>query len=421
LLVSNAMLARLLSPAEFGAYFLAFSIVFLGTQVGSLGLDKAVVRFTAENMGLGRFADVRRTVVLVFGIGLLGAVGTGLSYLLLGRYLGDVVFRAPTLGALTGLVAGWISLMALQRILSEAFRGFHDIRLAVLFEGGLGLATSLIFAVCLGFLFISAGQASLTVVVMLAASSAALSVVAGSLLLRRKVGALPPGEEGRLGLSEVWGVAWPSLITNLTLFAVTQADLWIMGAFRPQDEVAVYGAAARMVILVATPLMIVNSVVPPLIAQMYAQGRRGELECALRTVATLVGFPALAVLLVFVLMGGPLLGLVFGDYYAAGATVLALLSVGQLANVWSGSCGQVLFMTGHQALMMSITVVCGTTTVALSVLLVGRLGAPGVAAAASCGLILQNLAMWLATRATTGMWTHAGFEDLARLLRGKGL
>jgi O-antigen/teichoic acid export membrane protein len=41
-----------------------------------------------------------------------------------------------------------------------------------------------------------------------------------------------------------------------------------MGAFRPHTEVAVYGAASRLVILVAMPLVIVNSVVPPLIAGM---------------------------------------------------------------------------------------------------------------------------------------------------------
>lgn len=421
LLASNAMLARLLSPQELGAYFLAFSVVSLGSQLGSLGLGKPVVRFTAENLGLGRSHDVRRTVVLVYGLAVLGAIGVGLAYLLLGRFLEVSLFRAPALAAVTGLVAGWVAVMSLQRVLAEAFRGFHDIRLAVFFEGGLGLMTGVIFAICLGILLLSAGRSSLDVVLLLAGVSAAASVLAATWLLRGKVEALPVGDgESCLGLAEVWGVAWPSLITSFTLFAVTQADLWIMGAFRPPDEVAVYGAAAKTVVLVAMPLMVVNAVVPPLIAQMYAQGLKSELERALRTLATAVGVPSLAVLLVFVFAGGQILALVFGDYYAAGATVLALLSVGQLATVWSGSCGQVLAMTGQQTLLMVITFVCGFATVAAGVLLVGRYGATGVASAAATGLVLQNLAMWIGTRATTGMWTHAGVRDFAALLaRGK--
>jgi O-antigen/teichoic acid export membrane protein len=39
-LASNAMLARLLSPQDLGAFFLAFSIVWVGSLLGSLGLDK---------------------------------------------------------------------------------------------------------------------------------------------------------------------------------------------------------------------------------------------------------------------------------------------------------------------------------------------------------------------------------------------
>jgi O-antigen/teichoic acid export membrane protein len=38
-LMVNALLARLLSPQDFGAYFLALSTVYLGTTVGALGLN----------------------------------------------------------------------------------------------------------------------------------------------------------------------------------------------------------------------------------------------------------------------------------------------------------------------------------------------------------------------------------------------
>lgn len=165
------------------------------------------------------------------------------------------------------------------------------------------------------------------------------------------------------------------------------------------------------------PLLIVHLVVMPLVAEMYAQGRRTELERTLRSMATLGSIPASLVLATFVLLGGPILGLVYGDYYRTGATVLALLSLGQLVNVWTGCCTTTLMMTGHQLAMMTITMVCGSLTIVAILLVVGPYGSTGVAVATAAGLGLQNILMWLGARAATGMWTHAG---LAGLFGSKG-
>ena len=251
------------------------------------------------------------------------------------------------------------------------------------------------------------GQATLFIVMFLSAGSSFASVLLGSLLLRRKVTALPDeGTEGWIKPKDIFRVAWPLLITNLALLILTQADLWILGAFRPQEDVAIYGAAARVVFLLAMPLLVVNLVVMPLIAEMYAQGRRAELERTLRASATLAGIPAALILLIFVLLGAPLLGLVYGDYYRAGAVVLTLLSLGQLVNVWTGSSGMTLIMTGHQLVMMAITVVWGVVTIMVCLGVVGQYGPTGVAAATTAGLALQNVSMWLGAKAMTGMWTH---------------
>jgi O-antigen/teichoic acid export membrane protein len=63
-------------------------------------------------------------------------------------------------------------------------------------------------------------------------------------------------------------VSWPMWVTNITLFVGTQTDIWIVGAFRSQEEVAIYGAAVKLVLMVALPLQIVSTVVPPLITEM---------------------------------------------------------------------------------------------------------------------------------------------------------
>ena len=414
-LATNALLARLLPPQDLGAYFLAFSVVSLGALLGSLGLNQTVVRFVAESMGLGRFRQTRWVVGITCGLGLLGALGVGLAYLLLGRTVGNALFDAPVLGAATGLVAGWMAILTLQLLLAETFRGFNDIRLATLFGG---IVAGNLLLVCLVALWLSRGEASLADVVLLTAASGLVSILLGGWLLHRKVASLPrKGEDagGRTGTSKILRVAGPLLVTNLTYFAVLQADLWIMGAFRTQDEVAIYGSAARMVVMVALSLDVVDSVVAPLIAEMYAQDRKQELERALRGTATLAGIPALAGLAGFMLLGEQILGLVFGDYYRAGWGVLVILSLGYIAFVWTGSCALALIMTGHQREVMGATIASGLVTVAAGLAVVGPFGAVGVATVTAFAFALQNVLLWILARKKTGIWTHFDVVRLAAL------
>lgn len=417
LLASNALLARLLSPQDVGAYFLAFSLVSLGSWLGSMGLDKVSVRFIAETTGSGQFERTRQVAELVCKLGALGALGVGILYLSFVPLLGMELFHAPSLATASWLVAAWVLVVSPQRILAEVFRGFHDIRLAATFEGS-GLVTGALFTLCLILIWFIRGRAALDTVILFAVGSALASLILASWMLRRKITSLPRPKPGSFeGIGRTLHIAWPLLLTNVTLFAITQADLWIVGAFRPQEEVAIYGAAAKLVILVAMPLYIVNSVVPPLIADMYAQGKKRQLERVLRAAATLSGVPAFLVLAGFILLGGPILGLAFGDYYRDGATVLALLSVGQLVYAWAGSCGLALMMTGHQMMMMVITVSCGSLSVVIGLMTVSQYGATAVAIAAAAGIALQNVLMWVGARLATGMWTHIGLSSVVELMR----
>ena len=126
-LISSALLARLLTPQAMGTYFLAYSILTVGTSLAYLGLNGTVVRLVAQGMGLSQFGQVRRVISVVLGVGSLGALGVGLAYLLFGDELARVVFDAPALAAITGLVAGWLVVASIQGLLSATFQGFQMI------------------------------------------------------------------------------------------------------------------------------------------------------------------------------------------------------------------------------------------------------------------------------------------------------
>lgn len=422
-LVTNALLARLMSPAELGVYFLAFSIVIICARLGALGLETAVVRFVAESVGLGQHSRVRSSIKLALGLGSLGAVVAGLAYLLFGGRLASLLFDSPALAAVAGVMAGWIAVVVLQGILVETFRGFHDIRMTTILGGmnnGNGVLTGGLLSLSLLALFMFKGEASLITVMVLAAASGATSTLLAGWLLRRRVSSLPQDTSGsQFSSGQMMHVAWPLMVTTLAAFAVGQSSIWVAGAFLGQEDVALYGAAYRLTVYVAIPLQIANMVAPPLIAEMYAQGQMQDLERTLRSITTVAGVPAFLLLAAFVLFGGPIMGLLFGDYYREAAALLALLSLGQIVAVWAGSCGKALMMTGHQIIMMTTAIATGLITVTGAIWAAQHYGTTGIACAAAAGAALQNVAMLLAVRKKVGVWTHAGLPTLLSKARGE--
>jgi O-antigen/teichoic acid export membrane protein len=165
------------------------------------------------------------------------------------------------------------------------------------------------------------------------------------------------------------------------------------------------------------PLQITNLVLPPIIAEMYAQGRTVTLERALRSFSTLSGVPSLMVLIVFMLLGGPILGMVYGSGYQSAALVLVLLSAGKLAAVWAGSCGAVLQFTGHQGSMLRVNLLTSLLFIVGALLVVRDYGPIGIASMTAAITVLQNVALVLVAKRKTGMWTHVSLSP-SRLRKG---
>jgi O-antigen/teichoic acid export membrane protein len=243
-------------------------------------------------------------------------------------------------------------------------------------------------------------------------------VVLSLWLLYGKISSLGPSEGAQdevepVSAKEVLDDAIPFLAIALTSFVLLSADVWILSALGSLKEVGVYGAASRLVTFVAMPLLIVNLVLPPIVSEMYAQGQTGRLERTLRTFSTLAGVPSLAVLLVFMLLGGPILGLVYGKPIYHGDTailVLLILSAAKLTAVWSGSCGLVLQFTGHQSSMLRVSLLTSPLFFVVAVWATQRYGPVGVACAVAVTTALQNVIMVLLAKRKTGMWTQVMFS-----------
>lgn len=400
-IATGALLARLLSPDLFGAYFLILGVTTILAVLAQGGVSQIALRAIARAMGVGRLDEARAVAARALQLVLACALLIGGIAASVGSWFSSDFLDSAVPIAVVWIASVWVIPIALQCLLGEVFRGFHDIRGSTVFGG---LLAALVSFVVLGAYWLVVESARLSEVIVLVVGAHTLCMIAGAVALHRRISKLPLASGGPIAFTLDDTI--PFVAYHLSLVALAQADVLAIGMFRSHEEVAAYAAAAKLVTIVALPLWVLNAVVLPVIAQYNAQGRMQELECILRTGATWAGLFALTVFAVYAIAGGEILNAFFGPFYAAGWTPLLLLASGQLANVLTGSCGPLLAMAGHHRVIMWITVSFGSLTVAAAVLAAPVYGATAVAAIWALSLIIQNLVTLVVARRLTGIWTH---------------
>lgn len=400
--IINLLLARLLSPQAIGNYFLIVSIISFAATFALLGLLKTSIILIAESL-LDDKAKAKSSVILLLKITSIGILATGIILFFgLNEILPAKFSNLPNVTKLTSLIILWFALFTWQQLVAEIYRGYHNIKLATLFSG---LFSSTLSATTFYYFYWHYGQIQLQDVIIITIIATCSSVLFSNTLLWLKLKDTPKYIKAT-SLSTIVTLSWPLWLTSLSFFIITQADIWLLGIFRSDEEIAIYGIASRLIVIISMPLLITNAVIPPRISQLYAQNNKQSLQHLLRLSASISGVFSLIGLCIFIFYGEDILHLLFGEFYQSGATILIVLSLGQAFNVCTGSCGLALMLTKHQKTMMTITLLTGTITITLSWHLVQSHGALGAAIGTSFGIVLQNIMMLLFARYKIGIWTH---------------
>ena len=397
---ANVLIARTLDPGDVGAYFVILNLVSILALVSMLGLNQAVVRGVSEAMTRGRPAAAGTVVRTSVRFAAAASVALGVAYLVTGHAIGHHLFGSATIAAATVWVALFIPVTALRLLVPEAFRGFNDIKWATILGDA---ATNVTLALALATIVVAGWHTSLTQVLVISIVLSAVLVVLSVGRLREKVGPLGIDPDGARTLLRI---ALPLLATNLSWNIMVQIDTVVLGIFRSGGDVAYYVAGSRLAILLLVPLLIVTSVLPPLITELWAERRLDDLERLLKAMATATGLASGVGLLALAFLGPWALGFLFGDYYRRGGTVLLVLAVGGFLTSIGGISGTTLMMAGEQMAAMWITMFVAVVTITSSAIAADTAGALGVAVAMAFGVTLQNVLTVATVRARLGIWVY---------------
>jgi O-antigen/teichoic acid export membrane protein len=409
----NALIARLLTPAETGLFFLALSMVTVAAVVADFGLGKTLLRVIPDAVISGdhpramshiRQAFIAVTLTILFTAMILVSPA--------GTWLAVSLSHGPILGELMPLVALWLVVTVIMSLLAEICRGFHHISAAIFYGGALtGLGNILIVSIVLTVTWFTAAEISLKQLLVLFIVAGLFLSLLAILKLRKRL-QVSQKEEYKGSIKRLFVMAWPFWLSSMALILMTHAEIWMLGYLRPPEEVAAFGLVARLALLVSFPLVIVNSVLPPLISELYANDDIKKMERMLRGAAGLTTLLSLLVFLLLLSLGDWLPRFLFGDIFAGNWNIMMILATGWLFHVWAGSGGFVLNMTDNQKSAMIINIFVGSLTLVAGYHLTDMYGGLGMAIASSSGIVLVNILMLLVIKSKLDIRIYAGISGL---------
>jgi O-antigen/teichoic acid export membrane protein len=394
--VYHVTVARLFGQATFGAYQTTLVVIELCTRLGWMGGDKAMHRFIAAHRAAGEDELARRAfggaLRLTAGVSALLAVALALASGLIARLTGK-----PGLGRMLPVMALMIVPATTTMVVVAATLGNKVTRVNLLVRG-LGEPVFLLLAAVAAFALgggpraLAAAHVSASVAVCLAAFVGA-SFVFGRAWIGRALRA--PAHE-RL-LSFVLPVAGSELGNAI----LQKADLFILSFFVPDASIAVYAAAEFLGRVAANVRYAFDGVAAPVLSEALHLGDRARLRYNLALMTRWVATLSVPLAVTMVGLRADLLAL-YGSGFVAGASLVCLWTTTHLLNGTLGLVGHVLLMSGRSRTFFANQAVAAALNVALSFLLIPRLGMTGAALSAlvavTTPLVATLFEVWAAER-----------------------
>jgi O-antigen/teichoic acid export membrane protein len=408
---ADVAISRTLTPADAGVFFLLVTIVSFSAMVASFGLTAAMTRFLSEGIGRNDPTAARQSILLGSRIAAVSMPLTAAAMATVLYLAGRGLFNIPVSGALAILLATCVLTLSVLQLAANILRSFHRSGLATLLTGQSGgPAVNLLFLISL-FFFGFVGRPNVVAAAALNAGALcciapiAVASVARIATKQLNVAVLPIGSYAAPTLGLFLTTCLSICLSQICSYCTGFGDMCIAGSLVPHDQLALYAAARRMMLVVGLPLQFVNLVVVASIAELKAREKIADLERILRTFAGLAGVPSLAALAVLLIFPGFLSGLVFGPFYAQSAGVLSILCLGQLVFVCAGSAELTLTMTGHQRAALVINATTATLLFAAGIPVTWRFGIVGLAVVNASVISVQVIAFSVCVRRRLGIWT----------------
>lgn len=206
-----------------------------------------------------------------------------------------------------------------------------------------------------------------------------------------------PAEVGRW-----WRFAVPLVLIGLATDFYFDIDLLLLAGHMSREHLAIFGVCARVFALVSFGVVAVYSVIVP---DLFEAGARRDKAALSRRIgdANLVACGLAVALCLGMVLGGPLMLMLFGPEFAPGYGPLLVLCLALVVRSAFGPAALVLSMHDKPQWTLPGVALGIAVLVGANIVLVPTLGLMGASLAALCSISIWSLALWWTALRVTGI------------------
>lgn len=378
---------RTLGTAAYGSVALALNVILLASTIASLGLNEGVIRHVAFCQGSNNMG--RATRVLLCGLKLAGVSSLAITAVvfLAADFSAAYLFSKPELGLPLRIFALGIVPLTLGKNLTSALQALQLIKLKVAVEyilrPGLLLIGVLILVAVLRFGMIGLVGAYL-------GSFFIGCVVAAAILIKVFPRQSPAEPAAGDAYGKLLRFSLPLLGVGLMTILIERMDIFMLGYFRPSEQIGIYVAATQVANFIFLPLHAFLLIFLPMVANYHGQETMYKTISLLKTVTKWVISLSLPLLAFLIIFSREMMS-IFGDDFLPGQTSLIVLCCGWMFFVMTGPANGLIMMAGYSHINLINSLVIFAVNLGFNIWLIPIHGIMGAAIATAISLFLIGL------------------------------
>ena len=338
----NVLMSNSLGAEAFGVVTVVTQAAFVVSFATRSGMDMAVLRDVAVEVGQQRYGRIRVPVARATAIGTVVSLLAGAGVLAFADQVASLFSLEGRDGRLAvQMAAVGLPFLALANIWLSATRGLKIMRYT-LYVFWAGQPVLWIGLMLVGWQFARTGWMS----ALSYSLSWLVAAVAAGYFWRRESApweaqAMEPG-----ALNKLFRYAGPRAPAALFSQLLFWTDLFVLTRYTSGLQVGIYSAALRAGQVIVLFLTSVSLMFSPFVADLHARGETERLDKLFKTLTRWTIVATLPLFLLLMVAPGEALR-IFGSSFSEGQAALLIILAGQFINIATGSVGFVLIMVGR--------------------------------------------------------------------------
>jgi O-antigen/teichoic acid export membrane protein len=371
--------ARVLGAKGWGVFSYAVTLAAFFTVFVDIGINNIVMREIARVRDIAKRSEILSTSLWLKII--LLAIGVFIIIFLAPRF--TTIQAAKKILPIIALI---LAFDTLREFGSSLIRGVEKMEI----ETGLFILTN-IAIIAFGFLLLWLSPTVVSFTFSYAIGTG-VGAIATLFVIKKYVRGLLSSFSGRL-IKFIITSAWPFAISGVLGMLMLNADILILGWLRSAQEVGFYSAANRIIqLLYVLPSVLALSVLPTF--SRLADKDNPKMRFVVERVLSLVFLAALPMAAGGVILGKPIITLIFGGGYASGAIPFQILMATLIIDYSAVTLSQAIFSYNRQKNLIVYSAIGGITNIALDLIFIPKFGMIGCAGATLIAQLLSNIYLW---------------------------